>query len=226
MISNFFVEINPGRELENILIGKKGEIINFISANPQKFGKNAVDNPSQIGYLRDPPHFTLMGGRTGDFYSLLNKLEKISKKFSKLNYEIIGIEDNPVPGNLIEVRTVVKESDRQKFKEIHLEIIEASLEFNTAGIYEKWEKGFEGEALENLKYCGFHGARNLYKPHASIGRIHKDLRNYVEHLLNPNAFDPRGKYTSGNLIVWRLPFDKDDPRAIPFDPHVIKLKVA
>jgi hypothetical protein len=217
MTSNYFVEINPGEKLEGIINAKKAELIAF-------FGNELVNDSSKVGHLRDPPHFTLMGGRTGDLYTLTEKLKKIGDKFSRINYKIIGIEDNPVPGYLFEMRTVVAEKDRQKFKDLHLEVLESSLPFNTAGVYEKWEKGFEGEALENIKYCGFPVGRNLYKPHTSIGKVHKDLRGSIDHLMNESVFNPRGNFTTGNLIVWRLPFDKDDPTAVPIYHATIPLK--
>jgi hypothetical protein len=208
MTSNYFVEIKPGKKLEGIINTKKAELIDF-------FGMPLVDDPFKVGYLRDPPHFTLIGGRTSDLYEVASGVRELRKKFSRINYEIVGVEDNPVPGNMIEMRTVVKKEDRQKFKDLHLEIIEIAKEFNPIEIYEKWDGAFAGEALENIKYCGFPLARNLYKPHASIGRVHKDLRSSIDHLMDESVFDPRGKFTSGDLVVWILPFEKDDPRAIP-----------
>jgi hypothetical protein len=208
MISNYFVEVHPGEKLGNLILAKKKEIINYL-------GESIVDNPLKSKFLRDDPHFTLMCARTGDINAFAEELKKLGNKFSRINYEITDVEDNPSPGDLIEIRTVVKEEDRQKFKALHLAVMEASLPFNTAGIYERFEKGFEGEALENIKYCGFPGSRNLYKPHASLGRVHKDIRPSIEYLVNYSSFDPRGKYSSGDLILWALPFDKDDPTSTP-----------
>jgi len=228
-VTNYFVELHPGEGLASIILGKKGELIDFL-------GDEIVDDPAQSRFLRDDPHFTLMCARTGDMDSFRASLRALGGKFERVNYEITGAEDILTPGKLVEVRTVVREQDRQNFKDLHLAVMEASRHFNTAGVYERFRTGFSGEAQENIDFCGFPGARGLYKPHASPGRVHKEIRPSIDHIVGRASFDPQGKYRSGNLIVWGLPFeseedliryapkDKIDLTATPRHTETIKLR--
>lgn len=216
-VTNYFVEVNPGLKLEEKMMAKKNELISYL-------GDSVVDNPKSTKFLRDSPHFTLMCARTGNLEAFVSELKNISKDFKKIVYEIVSVEDNLTPGDLIEIRNVIHPEDRKKFKELHLAVMEASRQFNTAGLYERFEKGFDGEMLENIEYCGFPLARNFYKPHASLGRVHKEIRPKIEHLVNLSSFDPLGAYESGDLIVWALPYEKDDPTATPKHVETISLK--
>jgi len=216
-VMNYFVEVHPGREFEEIIRRKKSELIELL-------GDEVVNDPSRSMFLRDSPHFTLMCARTGDMKRFRKALREMAGELRKIGYEIVDVEDNPTPGNLVEVRTVVKEDDRRKFYLLHEAVMEASLPFNTAGVYERFESGFSGEAQKNIDYCGFPGARSLYRPHASLGRVHESLRPMIEPLVGGGTFDPKGDYTTGDLIVWGLPFDEDDPTATPKHLETIKLR--
>ncbi len=209
-VSNYFVEVNPGAGLEGIIRQKKNEVIEFL-------GPSVIDNPRLSMYFRDPPHFTLIGARTRDLDGLREALRRLALKFNRIDYEIIGVEDNPSSNNLIEVRTVVNEQDRKKFMDLHLAVVEASLPFKSEELYHKWsEANFTNPGhLENLRKYGFHlVGEGYYKPHASIGRVQRDLRPQIEHLVGEQAFDPRGVYQSGDLIIWRLP-GPENPTATP-----------
>lgn len=213
-ITNYFVEIHPGVELDGRIAEKKKEIIDFL-------GDKVVDDPKQARFLRDSPHFTLMCARTGDMDSFRSTLRDIARNQSRLAYRIIRVEDNPTPDGLVEVRTVVDNKDQERFRELHMKVMEASRAYNTAGLYERFQIDFTGEALENIQYCGFPNARKLFRPHASIGRVSHQLREAIVPLMQ--GFDPCGTYTSGDVLVWALPFEKDDPTATPRLLEVIAL---
>ena len=94
VISNYFVEVHPGKVLNGIIEEKKNQLISFL-------GEVIVDNPFKSRFLRDSPHFTLMCARTGDLYAFSEKLEEVANNFSRISYEIVDVEDNRTPGDLI-----------------------------------------------------------------------------------------------------------------------------
>lgn len=213
-ITNYFVEVHPGEGLANKINTTKNRLIGAL-------GEEVTDDPTKTQFLRDDPHFTLMCARTGDMEGYLQALRNVVERFPRPNYTITNIEDKE-KGGLIETHTVTHPEDVQQFVDLHYAVMEASLPFNTEGNYERFNPdNFSGYARENLDYCGFPSARELYKPHASLGRLNSKSRLQMEQIIN--EFKPQGTYTSGDLIFWRLPFVEEDPTSTPVFVEKIRL---
>lgn len=229
LISNYFVEVYPGRKLGEKIGRAKVEFIDLLWAQ-------IIDNPAFARFFRDEPHFTMMCARTWNLSELLKAIKRVAWEFKNFPYEIIGTELEGKWG-LLEFHTMVDPQTKELFAQIHARVVAESIPYRTAGNYE----GFPPEALAtnipamiNLINVWFpfsnHEGRNLFKPHASIGRLHPrfttddvdapaerqpefdELRPAILELLQKYKNRFNGNYKTDGMIVRQLPFNDDEAR--------------
>lgn len=196
--TNYFIEVHPGDELSNEI---------FVA-------KRRLSSIPESQYVGDDPHFTMIAARTAHMRDLIEATHQVSHRFEPLEYRIIDMEERQYPNDMVEIRTVVHEDDRRLFKDVHMAVIEASVTYKSKSYMDRYDpSAMSQEQLENLEYCGFPNARNLFAPHASIGRFKPETLEEVRRLLD--GFDLKGTYVSHKMIIWRLPSVAEDPKETP-----------
>ncbi len=196
--TNYFIEIHPGDALSS-------------SINEQKQKLRGVPNSQYVG---DDPHFTMIAARTASMHSLINATQEVANRLSKFTYGIIGLEEIQYPNGPIEIRTVVHPEDRGKFKSVHLAIVEASRPYRTRESMDRYNPSVMSDVQkENLEYCGFPNARDLFAPHASLGRFAPNTIEQVRSLIE--GYNPAGLYEAYKMIIWRLSTVAEDPTETP-----------
>jgi hypothetical protein len=215
MTTEFFIEVNPGRELEAV-IGMTKERVKA------HLGDAVVDDPTKTKFLRDTPHFTMQVARTEDFMRMIEAYTNVARRFANIDYTIDGV-GQAVKGGLVEVHATVTEADQRRFRDIHYALVEASRPFLAQEPPAMFPAAnFTGYEAENLAYCHFPPGRGNYKPHASVGRFHENTLkdNDLQAILA--QFKPEGNYTTNGLIVWQ--YVPNDPTFQVRSPLHIPLK--
>ncbi|MBI2543301.1 MAG: hypothetical protein HYW24_03885 [Candidatus Aenigmarchaeota archaeon] len=196
--TNYFAEIHPGDELFDSMKRQKEKLFSIPGSQ----------------YVSDDPHFTIIAARTADMNSLIDGLRWIFHWFSPFVYKIIGMEETMYPSGLVEARTVVHPGDIYKFKYVHFAAVETSRHHKSRTVMDRYIPSTMNEKQrENLEYCGFPNARDLFVPHASLGRFKPETLNEVRTLLE--GYNPSGSYQAYKTIIWRLPTVKEDPNERP-----------
>lgn len=213
--TEFFIEIRPGQKLESMIAATKKELIELL-------GDSIVDDPTQIRFLRDNPHFTLQVARVHNLDDVVAAYRKVAGRWRQIVYKVDGV-NRVHKGGLWEVHATIAPSDQRYFRDLHYAIVEASVPFLTKDTPRMFpSQNFNGYELENLEYCHFPMGRGNYIPHVSVGRFAEDVlaHQYVDTILA--EFKPEGDYdTDLNLVVWE--YIPDDPTFATKPPIMIPL---
>jgi hypothetical protein len=210
MQTEYYIEIRPGKELEQKIQMTKDALIARLGP--------AVDDPTQTMFLRDAPHFTMQVARATDFVGVLDAYRKVAAKFSGFEYTIDNV-GRAIKGGLTEVHVIPDSPSQRRFLAVHEALLDASIPFLAAELPAMYRgAAMDGLAAENLRKYHFPFAKALYKAHASVGRFNDGVLTRVDNILA--GFDPCGTYRTGQMCIWK--YVPGDVRYSIYDPILIE----